>query len=351
MALVGKRVQSLAEDKLDVIPPEYIQPAEEHKDMGDALEVVKAQIKEGTPKIPVVDLRAFDSGNEEIRQACVESVRKAAEEWGMMHIAGHGISAELLEKVRQVGKRFFDLPIEQKEQYANNQDSGNLQGYGSKFSNNLNGKIGWTDYLFHLGYPHEKADFTIWPKEAADYIEVTKEYAKQMRALAAKMLSILSLGLGLDEGRLERELGGPEDLILQLKINYYPKCPQPDLVLGAKAHTDASALTFLHANGVPGLQVFKDGHWIVDDQCIGGTMIASVGDALEILSNGKYKGVLHRALVNKEKVRMSWAVFCEPPMESIMLAPLEEFVTEETPAKFAPRTFSQHIEQKVFKKN
>jgi anthocyanidin synthase len=76
-----------------------------------------------------------------------------------------------------------------------------------------------------------------------------------MRAVAAKVFSILSLGLGLDEGRLDRELGGPEDLLLQMKINYYPKCPQPDLALGVEAHTDVSSLTFIHANGVPGLQV------------------------------------------------------------------------------------------------
>jgi anthocyanidin synthase len=96
--------------------------------------------------------------------------------------------------------------------------------------------------------------------------------------------------------------------------------------------------------------VFKDGRWITAE-CIPDTMIIHVGDALEILSNGRYKSVLHRGLVNKEKVRFSWVIFCEPPKEKVMLRPLEELITDEMPAKFAPRTFLQHIEQKLFKKN
>ncbi|KAJ4759917.1 Anthocyanidin synthase [Rhynchospora pubera] len=350
MVVVAARVESLAQSDLDAIPTEYIRPVEERKDMGDALEVVKAQIKEGTRQIPVVDLRDFNSENKEIKQACVESVRKAAEEWGVMHIAGHGMSVELLEKVQKVGKQFFHLPLEQKERYANDQASGNIQGYGSKLSNNSSGQLEWEDYFFHLIHPEEKADFTVWPKEPSDYIEVTKEYGKQLRALAAKVLSILSLGLGLDEDRFDRELRGSEDLALQLKINYYPKCPQPDLALGVEAHTDVSSLTFINTNGVPGLQVLKDDRWITAE-CIPDTMIVHIGDSLEILSNGKYKSVVHRALVNKEKVRISWAVFCEPP-EKLMLRPLEELVSEDTPAKFTPRTFFQHFEQKLlFKKS
>lgn len=171
METLVDRVQTVAQKGVDAVPTEYIQPVEERKEMGDALEVLKAQMKEGTPQIPLVDLQAFDSGNDEIKQACVESVRKAAEEWGVMYIAGHGIAAELLEKVQEVGKKFFDLPIEQKEQYANDPAAGNLQGYGCHFANtsSSSSKLEWMDYFFHLIHPVEKIDFTIWPKEPADY--------------------------------------------------------------------------------------------------------------------------------------------------------------------------------------
>ena len=47
--------------------------------------------------------------------------------------------------------------------------------------------------------------------------EVTKEFAERLRGVVSKMLAILSLGLGLDEAKLEKDLGGMEDLLLQMK--------------------------------------------------------------------------------------------------------------------------------------
>ncbi|KAK0591682.1 hypothetical protein LWI29_006308 [Acer saccharum] len=114
-------------------------------------------------------------------------------------------------------------------------------------------------------------------------------------------MSILSLGLGLEEGRLEKEVGGLEELLLKMKIKYYPKCPQQELALGVEAHTDVCALTFILHNMVPGLQHFYRGKW-VRAKCVPDSTIMQVGDTIEILSIGKYKSIIHRGLVNKEKV-------------------------------------------------
>nr|AGC73738.1 anthocyanidin synthase [Strelitzia reginae] len=342
------RVEILARSGINEIPTEYIRPESERLSVGDAFEEVR-KTAEG-PQIPVVDLQGFDSPDEAVRLACVEEVKKAASDWGVMHIVNHGISLELIEQLRRVGKEFFDLPIEQKEQYANDQSSGKIQGYGSKLANNASGQLEWEDYFFHLIFPEEKTDLSIWPKQPSDYIEVTKEFGKQLRVVVTKMLQALSLGLGLKEGKLEEELGGMEDLLLQMKINYYPICPQPELALGVEAHTDVSALSFILHNMVPGLQVYYGGKWVTA-KCVPDTIIMHVGDCLEILSNGLYKSILHRGLVNKEKVRISWAVFCEPPKDRIVLTPLQDVVSDDNPPKFPPRTFDQHIQHKLFRKS
>lgn len=343
---VAPRVESLSSSGIQSIPKEYVRPEEELTSIGNVFEEEK---KKDGPQLPTIDLKEIDSEDQVVREKCRQQLKQAATDWGVMHLVNHGISDELMDKVREVGQAFFDLPIEEKEKHANDQASGNVQGYGSKLANNASGQLEWEDYFFHLIYPEDKRDLSIWPKTPKDYIEVTSEYARQLRSLATKILSVLSLGLGLEEGRLEKEVGGLEELLLQMKINYYPKCPQPELALGVEAHTDVSALTFILHNMVPGLQLFYEGKWITA-KCVPNSIIMHIGDTIEILSNGKYKSILHRGLVNKEKVRISWAVFCEPPKEKIILKPLSETVSETEPPLFPPRTFQQHIQHKLFRK-
>ncbi|GKU95388.1 hypothetical protein SLEP1_g8750 [Rubroshorea leprosula] len=343
---VASRVESLSSSGIQAIPKEYVRPEEELTSMGNVFEEEK---KEEGPQVPTIDLRDIDSKDSEVRDKCREELKKAAMGWGVMHLVNHGISDDLIDRVKKAGEAFFNQPIEEKEKYANDQATGQIQGYGSKLANNTSGQLEWEDYFFHLVYPEDKRDMSIWPKTPSDYTEATSEYARQLRDLATKILSVLSLGLGLEEGRLEKEVGGLEELLLQMKINYYPKCPQPELALGVEAHTDISALTFILHNMVPGLQLFYEGKWVTA-KCVPNSIIMHIGDTIEILSNGKYKSILHRGKVNKEKVRISWAVFCEPPKEKIILKPLPETVSETEPAQFPPRTFQQHIHYKLFKK-
>ncbi|KAJ8771570.1 hypothetical protein K2173_026747 [Erythroxylum novogranatense] len=68
----------------------------------------------------------------------------------------------------------------------------------------------------------------------------------------------------------------------------------------------------------------------------------------QVLSNGKYKSVLHRSVVNKEKVRMSWAVFIAPPQEA-MIGPFPELLDAQNTPKFSTKTFSEYRYRKVNK--
>lgn len=98
--------------------------------------------------------------------------------------------------------------------------------------------------------------------------------------MADKLFGILSLGLGLEETAIKEAIGG-EELLYQLKINYYPPCPRPDLALGVVAHTDLSTITILVPNEVPGLQVLKDDRWI-DAKYIPNALIIHIGDQIEV---------------------------------------------------------------------
>ncbi|KAB5564433.1 hypothetical protein DKX38_004487 [Salix brachista] len=248
---------------------------------------------------------------------------QGSERVGVTHLVNHGIPDDLIDRVKKAGQAFFDLPIEEKEKYANDQASGNVQGLKIRACPTVT----------------ITSNFAIFSNFSSFYLPGNDKGGSSTSVVGeVKKFPLLSIGLGLEEGRLEKEVGDLEELLLQMKINYYPMCPQRELALGVEAHTDIGALTFILHNMVPGRQLFYEGKWITA-KCVPNSIIMHIGDTVENLSNGKYKSILHRGLVNKEKVRISWAVFCEPPKEKIILKPLAETVTEAEPPLFPPRTF------------
>ncbi|XP_078157777.1 flavonol synthase 1-like [Carex rostrata] len=283
------------------------------------------------PEIPVIDLANTS------RDQIIDEIVKASREWGIFQVTNHGIPPVVIQELQRVGKKFFELPQEEKEKVA--MVPGRLEGYGSRLTNKQQGTKNWVDFLFHNIWPESQINHAFWPDNPPDYRHVNEEYTKYMVPLVDQLLEYLSLGLRLDANVLKEASGG-DNLRFLLKINYYPPCPCPDLALGVPAHTDMSAITLLIPNEVQGLQVFKDDHWI-NARYIPNAIIVHIGDQIEILSNGNYKGVLHRTTVTKDETRISWPVFCEPP-EDMVVGPLPQFVSDENPAKYKAKKYKDY---------
>nr|QMU26475.1 FLS1 [Muscari aucheri] len=326
-----ERVQAIASlaGNLGTIPAEFIRP--EHERPGTTTHHGPA------PEIPVVDMTSRDR---------VKAIADAAEEWGIFQVVNHGIPAGAIEELKRVGAKFFALPQEEKEAYAAAPESGSLEGYGTKLQRESEGKKAWADYLFHNVWPDSSINYKFWPNNPPEYRKANEEYARRLRGVVDETLGSLSLGLGLERHVLKEAVGG-ERLEFLLKINYYPPCPRPDLALGVVAHTDMSAITVLVPNDVPGLQVFKDGRWL-DVEYVPNALVVHVGDQVEIVSNGMYKSVLHRTVVSKDRVRMSWPVFCSPPGEEVV-GPLPQLVGDESPARFKAKKYKDYSYCKINK--
>ncbi|XP_050365628.1 flavonol synthase 1-like [Argentina anserina] len=318
-----ERVQALASGGLNELPEKFIRPFHEQPVNSNATEGVA---------VPVISLAKSHID-------LVKEVAKAAEEWGFFLITDHGIPASLIEELQKVGKEFFMLSQEEKEVYANDPASGKFEGYGTKMTKNHDEKLEWIDYLFHFTAPPSKVNQDIWPKNLPSYREVNQEYNKEMLRVTGKLLEVLSEGLGLDRNALKSHIGD-EEVEVEMKINMYPPCPQPQLALGVESHTDMSAITLLVSNDVPGLQLWKDDNWVAVNY-LSNAVVINIGDQIEVLSNGKYKSVLHRSLVNKERFRISWAVFVAPPQEAV-IGPLPELVDEQNPAKYSTKTYGKY---------
>nr|CAD1841927.1 unnamed protein product [Ananas comosus var. bracteatus] len=105
---------------------------------------------------------------------------------------------------------------------------------------------------------HEK-----WPSLPPSLSRATTdEYGRELTRLCGRVMRILSEGLGLEEGRLGAAIGG-EEVGVCMRVNFYSKCPQPELTLGLSSHSDPGGITVLLVDDrIKGLQVRKDGAWV-----------------------------------------------------------------------------------------
>ncbi|XAR62603.1 Flavonol synthase [Bertholletia excelsa] len=324
-----ERVQALFQGGHRELPAQFIRPAHERPENSKAVEGVT---------VPVIPLS-------QPHDVLVEKISAACSEWGFFLITDHGISPALISRLKEVTEEFFMLPQKEKEKYANDPSKLKFEGYGTKMIKNVDEKLEWLDYFFHLMHPPSKVNHDTWPNSVS-YRKVIEEYTVEMLRITKELLELLSEGLGLEGKALKSSLGS-EEIELEMKINMYPPCPQPELALGVEPHTDMSAITILVQNQVPGLQLQQEGKWVAVD-CPPDALVVNVGDQIEVLSNGKYRSVLHRSLVNKENTRMSWAVFVAPPQKAI-IGPLPKLVDDKNPAKYSTKTYAEYRYRKVNK--
>lgn len=88
------------------------------------------------------------------------------------------------------------------------------------------------------------------------------------------------MSLDLSEGVFEKMFGVA---VQAVRMNYYPPCPRPDLVLGLSPHSDGSALTVLQQGrgSSVGLQILKNNTW-VPVQPIPNALVVNIGDTIEV---------------------------------------------------------------------
>ncbi|MCO5608753.1 hypothetical protein L7F22_062968 [Adiantum nelumboides] len=168
--------------------------------------------------------------------------------------------------------------------------------------------------------------------------QTIKGYSEHMKLLAQRLLSLISESLGLKPSYIQNAIGEPYQ---NISLNYYPPCPQPELTLGLQSHSDLGAITLLLQDDVGGLQVCVDGTWFAV-QPIPGALVVNLADQLQILSNGRYKSIEHRAVVNQNKSRISIATFYDPA-KKVVISPASELVGSDHPAMYKDVLFGDHV--------
>lgn len=110
-----------------------------------------------------------------------------------------------------------------------------------------------------------------------------------LEKLARELVELISEGLGLSPTRYNHYFA--DGTMMSIRMNMYPPCPEPDLAVGLRAHTDPHLLTILHQDHIVGLQVEVEGKWITvkpRPDCF----VVNIGDLFQVITVLNYKFML-----------------------------------------------------------
>ncbi|KAL5560187.1 hypothetical protein UlMin_036398 [Ulmus minor] len=318
----GYGVKGLSETGLEILPNQYIQPMEER------IYVNNVMLGES---IPIIDMSNWDDPK------VADSICDAAEKWGFFQIVNHGVPIEVLENVQEATHRFFGLSAEEKNKYSKERSSSNNVRYGTSFTPQSEKALEWKDFL-SLFYVSDDEASALWPSACKDQV---LEFMRKSEVVIKQLLEILMKRLNVSQLDSQKEsiLMGSK----RINLNYYPICPNPELTVGVGRHSDVSTLTILLQDNIGGLYVRNQekNNWIHVPP-IKGSLVINIGDALQIISNGRYKSVEHRVAANGNYNRISVPIFVNPRPSDIIF-PLPEVLANGEEALYKQVLYSDYV--------
>ncbi|XP_054778617.1 oxoglutarate-dependent flavonoid 7-O-demethylase 1-like isoform X1 [Prosopis cineraria] len=311
-------VQELAKESLSRVPPRYVRS---HHD---------AQQEDADPfsstvnfslQVPIID---FSDLSPDLKASELHKFHSACQHWGFFQVINHGVEESLVERVKNGIREFLNLPMEQKKKFW--QTAEDVEGFGQGFVVSEEQKLDWADMFYMLTHPPSLRKPHLFPNLPLPFKDDLEAYSAEMRKLALNILGAMVEALGLEEKEMREFF---EEGWQSMRMNYYPPCPEPELVNGLSPHSDGSGLTILlQVNEADqGLQIRKDGSWI-PVTFLPNAFIVNIGDMLEVVTNGIYKSIEHRATVSSKKERISMATFYSPKLDGD-LSPAPSLVTPE----------------------
>ncbi|CAK9186995.1 unnamed protein product [Ilex paraguariensis] len=298
----------------------------------------EADVFEDEVSIPIIDFSLLTSAIPEQRSKAIQDLDKACQDWGFFMVVNHGVPESLLKGIISASNEFFNLTEEEKKEFAGKNILDPIR-CGTSLSTS-NGKIFlWRDFVKLVVQP----DQFHAPHKPIGFSEVALEYCNSGRRIVRELLKAISESLGLDNDYVEKTLNLDSSAQV-FSANLYPPCPQPELAMGLPPHSDHGLFTLLIQNDVPGLQVQHNGKWVTINP-LPNSFLVNTADQLEIFSNGKYKTLMHRAILNNKVARISIAMANGPSFEATV-GPASKLVDSENhPAAYRPMNYKEYVEQ------
>ena len=287
-----------------------------------------------TDDLPIIDMSGLLSEALADRMAVAAALGRACRGTGFFYVTGHGVAPATMTALFAEAKRFFDLPLRDRQALSIHRNRNNRGYFGlteehldpaalpdHKEGINIGLELDPSDPEFDRPFRGEN----YWP-DLPGWREVMLGYFDLCVALGRTLHRGFCLDLGLAEDFFEPALDRP---IGTLRLLRYPPAAGGSTAApgaargaapGAGEHTDYGNITILAVDGVGGLQLRRrDGVWI-DAPTIPGAFIVNIGDCLMRWTDDAYVSTPHRVSV-PQRERLSIAFFLDPNPD-VIVAPV-----------------------------
>ncbi|XP_073303747.1 protopine O-dealkylase-like [Primulina huaijiensis] len=326
---MGFSIQEMVKNPVSEIPSRYLVDQEPWVPSSQDGEHSSGSV------IPVIDMSSLLCA--ETKSFELQRFHSTCKEWGIFQLVNHGVDCSLVEKLKHEIQEFYKLPLEEKLRYKIR--DGDFEGYGNTVILSEGQKVDWADRLYIITNPIHRRKFHLFPQLPSTLRETLESYISELQKLSMAIFRLVAEALKIELTEVENMF---EDGMQAMRMTYYPPCPEPNKVIGLTPHSDASGLTILlQVNGVEGFQVKKDGVWL-PVRFLPNALVVNLGDVAEILSNGLYKSIEHRAIVNSEKERISFAMFFNPKFEA-QVGPSPSLLRDDQPPLYRRMIMEQYV--------
>ncbi|KAJ7622284.1 Clavaminate synthase-like protein [Roridomyces roridus] len=249
-----------------------------------------------------VDLSALSTPEGKKEQAAI--LISAVREKGFFYVKNFGISQERVNRQFAIGKRFYELPVEEKVRYIpRGLDDGQFNGYVPAGRRFIDEEKKIPDQMEIYNIPKFNGDFQHnHPALIQENITEIEEFARALHTeVLDPLLVLLAVALELPEDyftSMHQYQVKSEDHLRYMRYTKYPPEVLAKLKNWLQGHTDLGTFTLLFRQPVAALQIRDPGtnewKWV---KPMDATLTVNACDALGFLTGGYVKSTIHRVTV------------------------------------------------------
>lgn len=306
---------------------------------------------------PIIDLTPALDGSAEGKTKVAHQIGQAFTHCGFMTIVGHGVSEELVDRMRSVSMDYFDLSEEEKAQALSRPRDKQFSGWVPLETDSA--AVLRKDepppadlrerYRVVLSQAEEVRDHVgpiQWPAKPEEFAAVWQEYYAAIEDLGTRVIRLCALALDLPEDGLDRFFDRHFSVLVASNSPEMKTPPLPGQ-LRCGEHSDFGTLTFVHQESVVGgLQILTEEGW-ADVKPVPGAYVVNIGDLMARWTNDRWTSTVHRVANSQSGAaagarRLSLIYFNQPNMDTPIDC-LPTCVSEGKPAKYDTITLREHF--------